>query len=284
MKKNVQIAVEQLNKYLNEFYEYFKTGYEFEEFLKIYLERLGLDEVSVTQRSRDGGIDLKALRNGVGGFSDVDSVEYYVQAKRNKPGTSVSVKKVRELKGTIPFGNKGIFITTAKFSQDAINESSDDMTKPVVLIDGKALIESCIDNEIGFMFTPVFSKASMDELRKDDEQSEKPHGQIHGINSEEGIVVDRQITANDIRAKILVVPKIIMDAIPSDINKLKVFVNGNIDKDLKIDKSRRYLSGVTGIYRSVGLIDEDGSFNPKKATWKYAGGKTYISIKENIER
>ena len=50
------------------FYKYFETGYVFENFLKEYLLKIGLDEVEITQRSRDGGIDLKAIRKGIGDF------------------------------------------------------------------------------------------------------------------------------------------------------------------------------------------------------------------------
>lgn len=40
-----------------------------------------------------------------------------------------------------------------------------DASRPIILIDGKALVESCIDNEIGFVFTHVFSKNAMDVLK-----------------------------------------------------------------------------------------------------------------------
>ena len=55
MRKNTDINEEFYSKLINQFHKYFETGYAFEEFLKIYLEELGLDEVVVTQRSRDGG-------------------------------------------------------------------------------------------------------------------------------------------------------------------------------------------------------------------------------------
>lgn len=277
MRKNIELTEEQINKFLTQFYEYFQTGYEFEEFLKVYLETIGLDEVSVTQRSRDGGIDLKAVRNGIGGFSDVDTVEYYVQAKRNRPGSTVSVTKIRELKGTIPFGNKGIFITTAKFSGDAVIESKNDMSKPVILIDGKSLIESCIDNEIGFVFAPVFSRVAMDTLR----QSTDNKLDLAIVEAEaSAIIVERQITSNDIRAKILVVPKLIMNSIPIQNEKIYVKFNNQIERELKIDKGRRYLAGVTEIYREAGLIAEDGSYNPKKAVWKYFDNRIEITLRE----
>ena len=152
MKKNIEISEEQYKLFLEKFYNCFETGYVFEEFLKTYLEKIGFDEVMITSRSRDGGIDLKATRKGIGDFSDADKVDYYVQAKRYKPNTTISVKTIRELKGTIPFGNKGMLITTASFTKDAINEATNDQSKQVVLVDGRKLIESCIDNEIGFVF------------------------------------------------------------------------------------------------------------------------------------
>ena len=56
--KIVELEDSRINKYLNDFYSCFDTGYDFEDFLKYYLEKLGLDEIEVTKRSRDGGIDL----------------------------------------------------------------------------------------------------------------------------------------------------------------------------------------------------------------------------------
>ena len=44
----------------------------------MYLEKIGLDEIVVTQRSSDGGIDLEAVRYGVGGFAGADAVDYFV--------------------------------------------------------------------------------------------------------------------------------------------------------------------------------------------------------------
>ena len=68
MRKNIEISNEKINEFLEQFYGYFESGYAFEEFLKVYLEKIGLDEVVVTQRSSDGGIDLEAVRYGVGGL------------------------------------------------------------------------------------------------------------------------------------------------------------------------------------------------------------------------
>lgn len=280
MKRIFDLTDVEIDSFLKEFYAYFDTGYEFEEFLKIYLEKIGLDEVSVTQRSRDGGIDLKAIRKGVGDFSDADSVEYYVQAKRNKPGSTVPVAKVRELKGTIPFGHKGIFITTAKFSRDAAAEAGNDISKPVILIDGKALISSCIDNELGFVFKPAFSKQALDML-KEANQSNEDHLPVVEATSEDSIVVERQITLNDIRVRMLIIPRDIIHRIPPDAKQIKVRFEDMPEKALKIDKHRRFLSGVTEYYKRYNLIEEDGSYTSKRAVWRYSDGRIQIKLKEN---
>lgn len=279
MRKNIEISEEKINEFLEKFYEYFESGYAFEEFLKVYLEKIGLDEVVVTQRSSDGGIDLEAIRYGVGGLAGADSVEYYVQAKRNKPGTTIPIEKVRALRGVMPSGSKGIFVTTAEYSKKTQEFVDADPSRPIILIDGKALVESCIDNEIGFVFTPVFSKNAMDALK--DSADDLPQ---ENSNSDSGenvkLIVDKQISANDIRARILRIPKAVINLLPEDAQKVKVAFNGLSAKDLTIAKNRAYLAGVTDLYKGSGLIADDGSYNPCKAIWKYYDNKIEIVIKE----
>lgn len=278
MRKNIEISDEKISEFLEQFYGYFESGYAFEEFLKIYLEKIGLDEVVVTQRSSDGGIDLEAIRYGVGDFAGADAVDYYVQAKRNKPGTTIPIEKVRALRGVMPSGSKGIFITTASYSKKTEEFVEADPTRPIILIDGKALVESCIDNEIGFVFTPVFSKNAMDALKDETDDLLQPDGTEANENVK--LVVDKQISANDIRARILRLPKAITNLLPADARKVKVAFNGLSPKDLTIAKNRGYLAGVTDLYKASGLITEDGSYNPCKAIWKYSEDKIEIVIKE----
>lgn len=97
MRKNIEISDEKISEFLEQFYGYFESGYAFEEFLKLYLEKIGLDEVVITQRSSDGGIDLQAVRYGVGGFDGADAVDYFVQARRNNQGLQFLLKKLGHL-------------------------------------------------------------------------------------------------------------------------------------------------------------------------------------------
>lgn len=96
MQISSNISNEEIKGLQKSFYEYFETGYAFEDFLKEYLLKMGLDEVEVTQRSRDGGIDLTAIRKGVGDFSEIDITHYYIQAKRYALKNKIAVKSVRE--------------------------------------------------------------------------------------------------------------------------------------------------------------------------------------------
>ena len=279
MRKNIEISDEKINEFLEQFYGYFESGYAFEEFLKVYLEKIGLDEVIVTQRSSDGGIDLEAVRYGVGGLAGADAVDYYVQAKRNRPGTTIPIEKVRALRGVMPSGSKGIFITTAGYSKKTEEFVDADTSRPIILIDGKALVESCIDNEIGFVFTPVFSRNAMDALKdsSDDLHQENSNAETEGNVK---LIVDKQISANDIRARILRLPKAIVNELSPDSQKVKVVFNGLAPKDLTIAKNRCYLAGVTELYKDSGLMAEDGSYNPCKAIWKYSVDKIEIVLKE----
>ncbi len=82
MKISSSLTALETKALLQNFYQYFETGYAFEEFLREYLMAIGLDEVEVTKRSRDGGVDLKARRKGVGDFSEIDMTNYYYSATK----------------------------------------------------------------------------------------------------------------------------------------------------------------------------------------------------------
>lgn len=257
---------EEIKELQQKFYEYFETGYAFEEFLKEYLLKMGLDEVEITQRSRDGGIDLTAIRKGVGDFSEIDITHYYIQAKRYALKAKIRVPAVRELKGTIPFGYKGMMITTSDFTDDAISESSNDPSKPVVIINGKSLVTSCIDNQIGFIFKPIFSTKQMDAFVKKNKSENAP--ETSQLSVEENFI-DKTITANDIRARIVSVPSSIMKQFMSEQKSVEVVVNDTKKYSFNINKGRNYFGGVTAFLRDYNMISEDGVITPKQSKWHY---------------
>lgn len=270
-----ETEIKQLQK---SFYEYFETGYAFEEFLKEYLLKMGLDEVEITQRSRDGGVDLKAIRKGVGDFSDIDITHYYIQAKRYAITTKINVSKIRELKGTIPFGYKGMMITTSDFTADAISEASNDPSKPVVVINGKSLVMSCIDHEIGFLFKPIFSKSQMDMfLHKNDIQN-AVNVQNSFSNLSQENVVEKTITVNDIRARIVSIPSSIMKQFDNEQKRVKVIVNADKEYEFNIIKGRNYFGSVTTFLRDYNMLSDEGVITPKQCKWFYNSETKIVNL------
>lgn len=276
MQISSNISNKEIKSLQKSFYEYFETGYAFEEFLKEYLLKMGLDEVEVTQRSRDGGIDLTAIRKGVGDFSEIDITHYYIQAKRYALKNKITVKSVRELKGTIPFGYKGMLITTSDFTGDAVKESSNDPSKPVVLINGKSLITSCIDNQIGFIFKPIFSSEQMDLFVK--KRKSDASAQINVKNNIVNDYIEKTITANDIRARIVSVPSSVMKQFDIALKSVSVIVNDKDKYFFNTNKGRNYFGGVTAFLRDYNMISDEGVITPKQSKWKYDADNKIVKI------
>lgn len=280
MKHNISLSDDEYKSVIEQFYSYFEDGYKFEEFLKTYLEKIGLDEVVVTQRSRDGGIDLIAVRNGIGDLNGQDYIKYCVQAKRYKPSSNISIDTVKAFAyNTSKHNSTGIFITTAKFSKPTREEFENLRNPPIILIDGKTLVDSCIDNELGFIYKPIFNSQSMDKLMSSKNKDISQQQISTRTEANENIIeVEKKITANDIRARILSIPKIILDNIPTQKTNIEVCFNGEFNKELSINKGRNYLAGITEVYRKYGLLAKDNSITPANSLWKLEDGKLNISI------
>lgn len=273
MQISTLLQDDEILKFQEELYSYFETGYSFEEFLKEYLIEMGLDEVQITQRSRDGGIDLMAIRKGVGDFSEIDTTHYYIQAKRYALNNKISVSKIRELKGTIPFGYKGMFITTSTFTNEAQIEAVNDPSKPVVTIDGKALVMSCIDHQIGFLYKPIFSKKQLDNFLKRDTNVNPVINSILHIE-----YIEKLITKNDIRARIVSIPSKIMEQFNENQPSVKVNINNDKNYTFNIVRGRNYFGGVTTFLKEFSLLSDEGTISPKKSKWFYDKENATVKI------
>ena len=278
MQISSNLSEQELTELQQKFYEYFETGYAFEEFLKEYLLKMGLDEVEITQRSRDGGIDLKAVRKGVGDFSDIDITNYYIQAKRYALTNKINVSKIRELKGTIPFGYKGMMITTSDFTSDAISEAGNDPSKPVVVISGKSLVMSCIDQEIGFLFKPIFSKKQMDSFLNRNNVHNSTNSENSTTITISENVVEKTITANDIRARIVSIPSSIIRQFNDGQTSMKVKVNNEKEYTFNINKGRNYFGSVTTFLRDYNMLSDEGVITPKQCKWFYNSEETVVFL------
>ena len=101
-----EFTEKELRVVLDDFYSYFQSGFEFEEFLKPFLETIGLTEVFVTKKTGDGGVDLTAVKEGISEINNVDRVKYRIQAKRNAPNSRISPEKIDALRGNLGFNEK----------------------------------------------------------------------------------------------------------------------------------------------------------------------------------
>lgn len=113
----------------------------------------------VTGKSSDEGIDGE-IREDKLGFSTI-----YIQAKRWDPSTTVSRPEIQRFVGALggKNGNRGLFITTAKFSRDSIVYAQ---RKPnnasIILVDGDMLAQLMIEYNIGVSTVNTFEVKRID--------------------------------------------------------------------------------------------------------------------------
>lgn len=127
--------------------------------LKMGYGRPELNEDSVTGKPGDGGVD-GMVKNDPFGFNAV-----FVQAKRYGPKNNVSADQIRDFIGamTCKSRNCGVFITTSRFTDSAINTAREAHGKNVVLIDGARLIDLMIRYELGVKKLNIYVTKEIDE-------------------------------------------------------------------------------------------------------------------------
>ena len=114
----------------------------------------------VLGKPNDQGLDGEISQDKLG-FEKI-----YLQAKRWNREKTVGAGEIRDFIGalTIKHAKKGIFITTAKFSREAIETTRKDSDHVIILIDGIELASSMIENMIGVR---EIQKYSLKEIDKD---------------------------------------------------------------------------------------------------------------------
>lgn len=118
--------------------------YAFERLTQRLLRECGFDDVKVTKKSGDGGIDGtgKLKINGIFSFNIA------FQCKRYQ-GT-VGAPDIRDFRGSLTTDiEKGVFITTGLFSKQAIEEASNPGKQQIDLIDGEEFITKLAEFGIG---------------------------------------------------------------------------------------------------------------------------------------
>lgn len=123
----------------------------FEKICQRLLRESGFSQVKVTGKSGDGGID----GFGVLELNPLMSFKVLFQSKRYKE--VVSSDKVRDFRGAMAGrADKGIIITTGRFTQDAKNEAVRDGVPPIELVDGEKLVLMFEKLEFGLIPRTVF--------------------------------------------------------------------------------------------------------------------------------
>ena len=116
----------------------------FEHLAGALLRAAGFDDVEVTGRGGDGGID------GIGTYRPSGLISFHTafQCKRYKG--SVGSSTVRDFRGSfIGRSDRGIIITTGSFTRDARDEAARPGANPVDLIDGEALCDLLKEHSLG---------------------------------------------------------------------------------------------------------------------------------------
>lgn len=127
---------------LEQLYQLSPSG--FERLAQRLLRESGFIHVDVTGKSNDEGIDGK----GIVRINGLLSFHVLFQCKRYKG--SVSSSQVRDFRGALQGrAEKGLFITTGRFTRDASKEANRDGAPPIDLVDGDLLCDKLKELRLG---------------------------------------------------------------------------------------------------------------------------------------
>jgi restriction system protein len=116
----------------------------FERLCQRLLREAGFEEVTVTGRSGDGGID----GYGILPLNHFISVKVIFQCKRYEG--SVGPSTIRDFRGAMDGrADKGIILTTGSFTREATREAIRDGAIPIELVDGEKLLDMFERLELG---------------------------------------------------------------------------------------------------------------------------------------
>jgi restriction system protein len=117
--------------------------FQFEELVGEVLRNLGFENITVTSKSGDGGIDVSGELVVAGAIKN----SVCVQVKRWQ--NNVQRSSISELRGSLRPHQTGLFITTSDYSKPAIEEANDPYKAPISLINGRELVDIMCDFGMG---------------------------------------------------------------------------------------------------------------------------------------
>ncbi len=116
----------------------------FERLTQRLLRESGFTQVKITGKTGDGGID------GVGIVKLNGIISFHMMFQCKRYTGSVSAGEIRDFRGAMQGrADKGLFITTGKFTTPAIEEANRSGTTPIDLVDGDELVEKLRELQLG---------------------------------------------------------------------------------------------------------------------------------------
>lgn len=191
-------------------------SFDFEELVAQALKNLGFENIVVTSKTGDGGIDVIGELVVAGAIKS----EVCVQVKRWK--SNVQRGCISELRGSLRPHQTGLFITTSDFSRQAIDEANDVFKTPISLINGKDFVDILCSFGIGV----VSEEVVVYELDEDNCLIEEE------IDSEKDISIEQANSFDEIDEKISCESNSI-----GDIENIEIFANYKGKKYIALMKS-----------------------------------------------
>ena len=140
-----------------------KTSQDFEKLVIDLLQKMGYggrleNSAQVTRPSHDGGIDGE-IREDVLGLGRI-----FIQAKRYQTDDTIGRPYIQAFVGALQgqHADKGVFITTARYSAEAIHYAQNLSSTRVVLIDGLQLAEYIYRYDVGMQTEQTFTIKKLD--------------------------------------------------------------------------------------------------------------------------
>lgn len=137
--------------------------YKFESLVVTLLIKMGYGRLqenqdAVTKKSGDDGIDGIVSADKFG----FDSI--YIQAKRWKKDSTIGRPEVQKFLGALAGqgATKGLFITTARFTNEAVQFAQRQLNQKIVLINGKELADLMIEYNLGVSVVQTYEVKKID--------------------------------------------------------------------------------------------------------------------------
>lgn len=115
---------------------------EFEFLVGDLMTAIGYEDVEVTGRSGDGGVDVKGVLSG----SSLARIDVFVQAKRYQANRKVNASAIQQIRGGLPMNGRGAVVATCGFSRPARDAATAEGFQPVELVDGGQLADLLVEH------------------------------------------------------------------------------------------------------------------------------------------